>query len=112
MILRSVKRINLSPSTKNSTYPSQAGAIELVLNMRTIFSFRYLQRYSLLESSAKFIVRIYKSPNHNELRVKRQYNDNVDSMDGENDEDLTLLTLLNRARITKFLFFFVYLIYL
>ena len=26
-------------------------------------------------------------------------------MDGENDEDLTFLTLLNRARITKFLFF-------
>ena len=53
-----------------------------------------------------FNVRIYKSPNHNELCVKRQNNDDVDSMDGENDEDLTLLTLLNRARITKFLFFF------
>lgn len=26
-------------------------------------------------------------------------------MDGENEEDLTFLTLLNRARITKFLFF-------
>ena len=58
-----------------------------------------------MESSAKFNVRIFKSPNYNELRVKRQNNDDVDSMDGENDEDLTLLTLLNRARITKFLFF-------
>ena len=48
---------------------------------------------------------ICKSLNHNELRVKRKNNDDVDSMDGENDEDLTLLTLLNRARITKFLFF-------
>ena len=64
------------------------------------------QRYSLLESSAKFNVRIFKSPNHNELRVKRQYNDDVDSMNGENDEDLTYLTLLNRARIIKFLYFF------
>ena len=63
------------------------------------------QRYSLLESSAKFNVRIFKSPNYNELRVKRKNNDDVDSMNGENDEDLTLLTLLNRARITKFLFF-------
>ena len=58
-----------------------------------------------MESSAKFNVRIFKSPKHNELRVKRQNNDDVDSMDGENDEDLTLLTLLNRARITKFYFF-------
>ena len=58
-----------------------------------------------MESSAKFNVRIYKSPNHNELCVKRQNNDDVDSMDGENDEDLTLLTLLNRVRITKFYFF-------
>ena len=49
---------------------------------------------------------VCKSLNHNELRVNRQKNDDVDSMDGENDEDLTLLTLLNRARITKFLFFF------
>ena len=76
------------------TFPS-------ILN-RTIRSFRYLQRYSLSESSAKFNVRIYKSPNHNELCVKRQNNDDVDSMDGENDEDLTYLTLLNRVRITKF----------
>ena len=30
-----------APNKKNSTYPPQAGAIELVLNMRTIFSFRY-----------------------------------------------------------------------
>ena len=45
-----------------------------------------------MESSAKFNVRIYKSPNHNELCVKRQNNDDVDSMDGENDEDLTFLT--------------------
>ena len=58
-----------------------------------------------MESSAKFNVRIFKSPKHNELRVKRQSNDDVDSMDGENDEDLTLLTLLNRVRITKFYFF-------
>ena len=58
-----------------------------------------------MESSVKFNVRIFKSPNYNELRVKRQNNDDVDSMDGENDEDLTLLTLLNRARITKFYFF-------
>ena len=63
-----------------------------------------------MESSVKFNVRIFKSPNYNELCVKRQNNDDVDSMDGENDEDLTFLTLLNRARITKFLFFFVYLI--
>ena len=38
-----------APNTKNSTYPSQAGAIELLLIMRTICSFRYLQRYSLLD---------------------------------------------------------------
>ena len=60
--------------------------------MRTICSLRYQQRYSLLESSAKFNVRIYKSLNHNELCVKRKNNDDVDSMDGENDEDLTYLT--------------------
>lgn len=33
-------------------------------------------------------------------------------MDGENDEDLTFLTLLNRARITKFLFFFSFTLYI
>ena len=40
---------------------------------------------------------VCKSLNHKELRVKRQKNDDVDSMDGENDEDLAFLTLLNRA---------------
>ena len=45
------------------------------------------------------------------MRVKRQNNDDVDSMDGENDEDLTYLTLLNRARITKFFFSFTLYIY-
>ena len=64
-----------------------------------------------MESSARFNVRIFNSPNHNELRVKRKNNDDVDSMDGENDEDLTLLTLLNRARITKFFFSFTLYIY-
>ena len=58
MILRSVIRINLSPSKKNSTYPSQAGAIELLLIWNYLFfSFRYLQGYSLSESSAKFIAK-------------------------------------------------------
>ena len=48
-----------------------------------------------MESSAKFNVRIFKSPNYNELCVKRQNNDDVDSMDGENDEDLTYLTCVS-----------------
>ena len=89
----------------NSTYPSRAGAIHFLQFKSNYLFFPIPQGYSLSESSAKFNVRIYKSPNHNELRVKRKNNDDVDSMDGENDEDLTLLTLLNRARITKFLFF-------
>ena len=47
-----------APNKKNSTYPSQAGAIELVLNMRTIFSFRYHKDTAFRMSNVSFAKKI------------------------------------------------------
>ena len=44
-----------APNKKNSTYPSQAGAIGIILIMRTIFSFRYHKDTAFRMSNVSFV---------------------------------------------------------
>ena len=49
---------SLPPNTKNSTYPSQAGAIGIILIMRIIFSFRYHKDTAFWMSNVSFAKKI------------------------------------------------------
>ena len=50
--------LHLSHQQKNSTYPSQAGAIGIILIMRTIFSFRYHKDTAFRMSNVSFAKKI------------------------------------------------------
>ena len=65
MILRGVIRINLSHPTKNSTYPSQAGAIDLVLiSTKIIYN-------HVIPTNVRFFLHICINIHQKKLSIKK-----------------------------------------
>ena len=87
-----------APNKKNSTYPSQAGAIGIILIMRIINSFQLPAKIQPFGIICKVYWLNSQIVLYQFLRDKRQKSDDMDYEKGEKNKDLTFISLLNHKQ--------------